>query len=391
MRVPSWMLTGWVVLMVITTVAGSYIGYHQARDRTREVNDVAPLGDDNLVDILKLVAGLEDPDLDKVLAPPDEHPTLAVLPTLTPTLLLDNPPSATPSNDDTTTPVPTTTQPDSPTAAPTTAPIDPRRVNILLLGIDQRQGEQGPFRTDTIMVLSLYPAGNSGVMLSIPRDLYVQFPGGLGEDRINNANVVGEQQAYPGGGPELAKRTVSRVLGVPIHYYLMVNFDAFITLIDAIGPVEVCPPERIDDPRYPDGSYGYKHVVFEPGCQDLGAERLLEYARTRRTEGGDIDRAARQQEVILGIREKVMSVGGATALVGDAFTIWESVADNVRTDMTLEQMITLALIAENIPLENIEGTSISYSEVEFGTGPNGEEVLIPIPSDIIALSTELFH
>lgn len=386
MRVPSWFLVGWVVLSVVGATVGSYIGYSQARDRTREVNDIAPLGEGVDLDTIKLVLGVTDPDLNSVLpAPPQVQPT--VIPS-TPTRS-----STTSAVDSTPIISETPTVAVEPTTPPeaTPAPIDPRRVNILLLGIDQRQGETGPFPTDTIMILSLYPAGNSGVMLSIPRDLVVQFPGGLGEARINTANIVGEREAYPGGGPELAKRTVSRLLGIPIHYYVMVNFDAFITLVNVIGEVEVCPPERIDDPKYPDGSYGYKHVVFEPGCQELGAERLLEYARTRRTEGGDIDRAARQQEVILGIREKVLSVGGATTLVTDAFTIWESVADNVRTDLELEQMITLALIAETIPLENIEGASISYSEVEFGTGPNGEEVLIPIPSDIIALATRLFR
>ncbi|MGD8997673.1 MAG: LCP family protein, partial [Anaerolineae bacterium] len=95
------------------------------------------------------------------------------------------------------------------------------RVNILVMGIDQRPGEEGAFRTDTMLVLTLDPVTTTGGMLSIPRDLWVPIPG-YGVGRINTAHFLGEIDNYPGGGPALAAKTVENNLGMPIHYYLRV-------------------------------------------------------------------------------------------------------------------------------------------------------------------------
>lgn len=396
MRLPAWLLGVWVFLAVALGAAGSYLGYTQTRERTREVNNITPLSEGvDWRETFDLLTGRQEPQLpNKAL---EDEPTRIVIPTQpsTPIVTIEPDNTDTPPADTTPSPVET----ESPTPEPTAsaeAPAasewtDPRRVNILLLGIDQRQGEVGPFRTDTMMVLSLKPSNKTGVMLSIPRDIYMTYPRGLGEGKINNANVVGETNQYPGGGPAFAKLAVETLLGIRIHYYILVNFDAFITVVDAIGEVEVCPPTEIDDPKYPDGSYGYKPVYFSAGCQNLPAERLLEYARTRATEGGDIDRAARQQEAILGIRQKVLSLGGATALLDQAPTIWESIQINIRTDLTLQDMINLALLAQTIPSENIRNETISYDRVLIRTGPNNEDILLPIQGDISALVAELFN
>ncbi len=125
------------------------------------------------------------------------------------------------------------------------------RVNILVLGVDQRPGESGPWRTDTMMVLSVDPESKSAGILSIPRDLWVEIPG-YGSDRINTAYVYGDLNKVPGGGPALAKKTVQYNLGEPIHYYLRVNFAAFQQVIDLIGGVDIYVEHEIDDPLYPD-------------------------------------------------------------------------------------------------------------------------------------------
>lgn len=388
----SWILITWVMGAIVVATLGSYVGYTQARQRTEELNDIAPLEEGITWNTVKLLAGWAEPELpnsEDITQPP-------------PIDVVQNTPNPTPNNDastpDTTTPEPTNTPnadeivEASPTeVAPTTAVIDPRRVTILLMGIDQRQGEQGPFRTDTMMVLSLNPAANTGVILSLPRDLWVTYPRGLGSGKINSANVIGDNVEYPGGGgPQLAKETVERLLGIRVDYYIMVNFDAFTTLIEAIGEIEVCPPTEIDDPKYPDGSYGYKPVYFPAGCQSLGAENLLEYSRTRATDGGDIDRAARQQEVLFGVRTRIISLGGVSSLLQNALSIWESVSDNVRTDLTFDGLVNLAKIAERIPRENIQNTSVGYGEVEISVSADGDDILVPITSDILNLTYELF-
>ncbi|MGD1994499.1 MAG: LCP family protein, partial [Anaerolineae bacterium] len=125
-----------------------------------------------------------------------------------------------------------------------------QRVNVLLLGIDERESEHGPWRTDTMMVLTVDPLTKSGGMLSIPRDLWVPIPG-FDHGKINTANYLGDAYDYPGGGPALAMRTVEYNLGVPIHYYVRVNFKAFIELVDMVGGIDVYVEEEIDDPSYP--------------------------------------------------------------------------------------------------------------------------------------------
>ncbi len=395
MRIPLWVIMGWVIMAMVGTVAAGVVTYSQTRTRTEELNKIAPLEEGvDVVRVAELLLGLKEPEAPGT-GTDVTPPSIVVQPTAQAT-----PEATTPLVDGTPMPTESATTPDAGSTEAATAEAglnpneyqwqDPRRVNILLLGIDQRQGESGPFPTDTIMLLSLNPLAKTGAILSIPRDLYVTFPRIDQQGKINTANIVGENIQYPGGGPEYVRQVIQGLIGIPIDYYVIINFDAFITFINAIGEVEVCPPAPIDDPKYPDGSYGIRPVHFDAGCQNLPAERLLEYARTRATQNGDIDRAARQQEVIFAVREKLMSLGGATGLFSEAQNIWESVSANVQTDLTFQELLELALVAEQIPRENIKNGSITYGEAIPQVGPNGEDILVPIVSDILALVAELF-
>lgn len=396
MRIPTWVLTVWVILAVVFGIVGSYFSYTQSRTRTRELNDIASLEEGvDVLRIIGLLGGWEEPELPDtsdqnaaVAAPPDVQPS--------PTPNLGSARTVTPSENVTPSateavPLPSETQTvvaEEVTAIPD---VGNQRINVLVMGIDQREGESGPFPTDTMMVLSLNPVTKSGVILSIPRDIYVNFPLGLGRGKINTANIAGENQQYPGGGVEFAKRTVSEFLGIPIHYYVMVNFTAFLEVMEVVGPVNICIAEAIDDPDYPDGSYGTRPVHFDPGCQDLGPDRLLEYSRTRATANGDIDRAARQQQVMLAVRDKVVNLTGITNLLANADSLWQSVSENIRTDLNFEDIISLALFMEEVPSENIVNSTIGYDRVTIEELPTGEQVLVPIRSDIYALVAELFR
>ncbi len=251
---------------------------------------------------------------------------------------------------------------------------DPNRVTILLLGIDQRGDEEGPFRTDTMIVLSLDPVRRTGAMLSIPRDLWVHIPG-FQPGRINTANSLGDAYQVPGGGPALAAQTVERNLGLRIDHTVRVNFDLFLRAVEAIGPVEVCVEETIHDENYPDGSYGVMTVHFDPGCQPLEAERLLQYARTRHTEGGDFDRARRQQQVIQAIRDRVLSLGGVQALLSQAPALWEAARQDIETTLSFEDIVRLALLAQEIPPENITQAVLDAAYVEPVITAEGDQVL----------------
>jgi polyisoprenyl-teichoic acid--peptidoglycan teichoic acid transferase len=278
----------------------------------------------------------------------------------------------------------------TPASVPTYS--DPGRVSILLLGIDQRKGEKGPFRTDTIIVLSIDPIRKTAAMLSIPRDIYIPIPGFNRADRINNANATGEIAQYPGGGPALAVKTVQSLIGVPIQRYMMINFDVFDTVIDAIGPIQVCPTEAIHDDQYPDGSYGYITVDFKPGCQNLDSTKLLEYARVRHNAGDDFGRASRQQEVIKSVRDKVLSLGGISALISKIGPIWDSLKGSVVTDMTFNEMLELAQLGQGIPKENIQSAVMTDKDGYLipSTLADGEQVFTPVYEKIHSLMDTLF-
>ncbi len=264
------------------------------------------------------------------------------------------------------------------------------RVNVLLLGIDQREGEEGPWRTDTMIVLTLDPATMSAGMLSIPRDLWVTIPGYELQDRINQAHYYGDAYAYPGEGPALARDTVNWNLGVPIHFYVRVNFTAFETLIDEIGGIDIYIPETIDDPLYPDESYGYDPFYIEAGGQHLDGRTALKYARTRVTFGGDFDRGQRQQAVIMAVRDQVIKLDQLPRLVAKAPALMNTLGEAVRTDLSLEQMVQLAQLASEIEPEQIVSAVIDHNYTLASETPDGSQVLVPNRQSIRELRDLLF-
>ncbi len=335
------------------------------------------------------------------------------------------------------------------------------RVNILLLGIDEREDQYGPWRTDTMIVLTIDPENNTAGMLSIPRDLWVTIPG-YSEERINTAHYTGDlkrflfsiglefqgdleqgilsaalRQAledheislsnaaivttkeegsewritdkgytyivrkegetlniylekYPGGGPVLAIKTVQYNLGIPIHYYVRVNFSGFIKAIDTIGGVDIYVEEEINDPKYPDNAYGYDPLYIPAGLQHMDGELALKYARTRHTRGNDFDRLRRQQQVIMAVRDKVLRLGMLPQLLSDLPDLLKTVGDSVQTDLQLTEMINLVQLASQIDEEHIKAATIDSSMTEPTTRYNGAQVLIPIRDEIRAVVDEVF-
>ncbi len=279
------------------------------------------------------------------------------------------------------------------TLAPAQLPpplADPRARNILLLGIDQRSGgsDTGRFhRSDTMMVVRIEPLRERIGMLSIPRDLWLEFADGGPAARINTANSRGDSQGYPTGGPGLAADTLQGNFGLRIDNFLLVNFDAFLSAVDLLAPdgVELCIDKHIHDPNYPDGNFGTITVTFARGCQLLDAERLLQYARTRATQGADFDRARRQQEVLVAMLRHVASVEGVGRLIAQAPTLWQELGKSFRTDLSLEEILQFALLLRDIPPDNLRQGVIDNLVVRFGTTPEDERVLYPDSAAIRAL------
>jgi LCP family protein required for cell wall assembly len=267
------------------------------------------------------------------------------------------------------------------------------RVNVLVMGIDQRPGEQGAFRTDTMLVLTLDPVTRTGGVLSIPRDLWVPIPG-YGVGRINTAHVLGDVDDYPGGGPALAVKTVQNNLGVPIHYYLRVDFDAFVELVDRIGGIDIYVEEGIDDPAYPSHDpadpYGYDPLHIEPGQQHFDGETALKYARTRHSAGGDFDRAERQQQVLKAVFTKVTRLDMLPTLIAQAPQLWGLLQDSVETDLTLDQIIALARLATQVDADDIRFAVIDEQYTMFHETDDGKQVLILLREKMRELRDDIF-
>ena len=149
------------------------------------------------------------------------------------------------------------------------------------------------------------PVTKTAGILSIPRDTWVKIPG-YDYYKINPAYFLGDADKLPGGGPGLAMKTVHQFFGVDINYYGQIDFQAFITFIDQLDGIYLDIPEEIKvDPLGPGNT-----VVLEPGRQRVFGAVALGYARNRYTDGKDFDRSKRQLQVIMAIRDRVLSGPG---------------------------------------------------------------------------------
>ncbi len=263
------------------------------------------------------------------------------------------------------------------------------RVNILILGLDQREGEPGPWRTDTMMVLTIDPENKTAGLLSIPRDLWVHIPAYDKWDRINTAHFWGELNEYPGGGPALAMKTVYELLGEPIHYYVRVNFSGFVRAIDLIGGVDVYVEEDIYDPQYPDDNYGYEPLYIPAGQHHFDGEMALKYVRTRHG-SSDFDRLRRQQQVIMAARDRVMRLDLLPKLLPKLPQLLRELSDAVQTDLQLDEIMRLAKLADEIEPDHIQMAVIDSSMTMPAKTPEGWDVLLPIPEKIRELRNRLF-
>ena len=252
------------------------------------------------------------------------------------------------------------------------------RITILVLGIDERQQESGPFRTDTIMLVTLDPTTLQAGVLSIPRDLWVPIPGYTEEgNRINTAHFLGDLYDHPGGGPALAMETVQYNLGVPVDYYARLNFQGFIKLVDLVGGVDIEVEETLHDTAYPDNNYGTEVLHIEAGPHHFDGEMALKYARTRHGTG-DFDRARRQQQVMVALLSRVTSLEMLPQLARKAPDIFNTLDESLSTNMALDEILALSGLALRVDREEIRFGVIDASCTQNWVTPSGAQVLIPL-------------
>ena len=299
-------------------------------------------------------------------------------------------------------PVPTNPgeTPPAQTATPTVSapqvPMPPAwdgasRVNVLVLGLRGGDINQGcPDCTDTMILLTIDPVSKTAGMLSIPRDIWVNIPG-FNDNRINAAYTTGELYKLPGGGPGLTIKTVENFLGIPIQYYAHIDFTAFEKMIDGIGGICLDIPVKVDVGVLDE----HGTTIVKPGHQCLSGKVALGYARARDVSqgvaNGDVQRSQDQQRVILAIREKVLS--NLPALVTQAVPLYSEISTGVHTDLSLDDILRLAMLAKDIPLSSIQPGVIDYTMmIDQTTLINGmpADVLRPFPDKIRALVDAIF-
>ncbi len=242
-------------------------------------------------------------------------------------------------------------------AEPTEA-LSAGRINILLLGTDNRAelGNEAA-RSDTLIIISLDPQAKTAGILSVPRDLQVAVPG-HGLQKINAAYFFGEYEKLPGGGPTLALPTVRNFFKVPIDYYAAINFDGFQKVIDEIGGIDVYIPQPLDDDSYPGPYNSTIKIHFDAGCQHLNGEQALEYARTRHADS-DFGRARRQQQVIRAVRDKVLEVN----MLPKYPSLLEQLGNSIETNITLDKQAAFAQLAGDIKQSDIYTAQIDSTMV----------------------------
>ena len=274
-----------------------------------------------------------------------------------------------------------------PTLMPTfgVAPVSNTAINILLLGSDRRPGENWQNRSDAIMVMRLEPARQRIALLSFPRDLIVNVPG-YGYARINATTVYGEIYPELGGGLELARSTVSELLGLPIHYVVRADFNAFMTAIDAIGGVDLVVESELYDPEYPTLDYGYTVAHFLPGLQHFDGATALMYARLRHTDS-DYHRTRRQQQVIQAIMQRVreQNILGQAQMLADLST---ALRGDVQTDLALDQMLGIAWAFRSFTPERVERYSLDENLTSVGV-PDDPYAITAAPGAIQSVVRQL--
>jgi LCP family protein required for cell wall assembly len=227
------------------------------------------------------------------------------------------------------------------------------RVNILLLGRGG-EGHPGGGLTDTIIIISVKPQEKKIAMISIPRDLYVKIPETNYYTRINAIEQFGENRCreqkclFPAEeGISFVQKTISEIAGIPIHYYVQMDFSGFVEMVDELGGIEIEIEEDINDPRFPGLNYSFDPFYLEKGLHNLNGETALKLVRTRHSKRGDFDRIQRQQKVLKAIKDKAFK-GNVIQDIFSFHNILKNLKGSLSTNIYLCEIKRFFDIVENI-------------------------------------------
>ena len=236
-------------------------------------------------------------------------------------------------------------------------------VSVLFIGVDdsEERGYGTNSRSDALILATFNEKANSVKLVSIPRDSYVNIPD-YGKDKITHAHA--------NGGPKSTIETVENLLDIPVDYYVKMNFNAFVDIVDAIGGIKAKVPYEFSELN----SSANKIITLETGLQKLNGEEALALARTRKLDS-DIERGKRQLDILKAVINKA-TTANSIMKYGD---IIEAVGNNMVTDLTFSEIKsfisyatagtslnieTLSLKGQDLYLSNSKGNSIYYYDLD---------------------------
>lgn len=268
------------------------------------------------------------------------------------------------------------------------------RFTILVMGMDRRPNARDTLsvRTDAMFLVSLKPgttpAEHQMGILHLPRDLHFTPVGTADFVRVNALMVLGEE-FEEGGGPAFAMQTLQYNLGIYIDRYVAFDFEAFITLVDAVGGIEITTTYPINDATFPDMNYGYDPFVLPAGSHWLYGREALRFARTRHNDN-DFERGRRQLQVVSAIHQRIAEDNLLPELITRAPQLFVELEGKYYTDLTLTDFVQLAQYVGGLPAQNVRTDVLDTDyTLEYGL-PNGSVVYIPDHGRLSELLTAVF-
>lgn len=301
-----------------------------------------------------------------------------------------------------------------------TQPEEPQPFTVALLGYGGA-GHDGGRLTDSIMVVSIDSVAEKIFLISVPRDLWVPLETNVGQDptgwKINAAYAIGsDDRGYPNkperftgeaGGGTMAKEALELALGLEIDRFVAVDFAGFMKAVDVLGGIEVDVQKSFTDPLYPiqgrenetcgkseeevaatatmpahlaekEFPCRFEELYFPAGVIHMDAETALKYARSRHSfeDGGDFNRAARQRQVILAFKNKVLAINFIPKLIPFVGTL----SGNVQTDLSAADMQVFLDRRDELLSYDLVGITLTTDQdniLEFGTAGGGQSVVVP--------------
>jgi polyisoprenyl-teichoic acid--peptidoglycan teichoic acid transferase len=261
------------------------------------------------------------------------------------------------------------------------------RLNILLIGADQRPS-QGSYNTDTLIVVSIDPVSKQVAMFSLPRDTVdVPIPAGPARSvfgstysgKVNSwfSAIRNRADLYPGNkttrGYNGLKAMLGELYGLDIKYFVEVNFQGFMKVVDALGGVTINVQVPVSDDRYPGFGGKLERVYIPSGIQHMDGAHALQYARSRHS-SNDFDRGQRQQRVLLSLREQA----DPQVLIPHLTDLVTALKSAVRTDIPVSQLDDLLGLASSVDTKDIRSYVFAppFYQTEFANSSRGY-IIVP--------------